>query len=124
MRIAAKMMAGALLAGAVLAAPAQAQINYSTTGQFVSAFPGCGDPAPALVVSCTGGGFSLTFTGTGENLFAYDNGSSAFLGNFLLTLIFGATAGGIVWQLIIAIVGACLLIAIVRAVTGGRHGVA
>jgi len=34
------------------------------------------------------------------------------------------TAGGIVWQLIIAIVGACLLIAIVRAISGGRHGVA
>ena len=92
MRIAAKMMAGALLAGAVLAAPAQAQINYSTTGQFVSAFPGCGDPAPALVVSCTGGGFSLTFTGTGENLFAYDNGSSAFLGNFLLTPLVNPSA--------------------------------
>ena len=48
----------------------------------------------------------------------------AVVGNFLLTLIFGATAGGIVWQLIIAVVGACLLIAIVRAATGGRHGVA
>ena len=48
----------------------------------------------------------------------------AVVGNFLLTLIFGGTAGGIVWQLIIAIVGACLLIAIVRAISGGRQGVA
>ena len=49
---------------------------------------------------------------------------SQLFGNFLLTLIFGGTAGGIVWQLIIAIVGACLLIAIVRAISGGRQGVA
>jgi uncharacterized membrane protein YeaQ/YmgE (transglycosylase-associated protein family) len=48
----------------------------------------------------------------------------AVVGNFLLTLIFGATAGGIFWQLIIAVVGACLLIAIVRAIGGGRRGVA
>ena len=44
----------------------------------------------------------------------------AVLGNFLLTLIFGATAGGIVWQLIIAVVGAAILIAIGRALFGGR----
>jgi uncharacterized membrane protein YeaQ/YmgE (transglycosylase-associated protein family) len=48
----------------------------------------------------------------------------AVVGNFLLTLIFGATAGGIVWQLIIAVAGACLLIWIARMFTGGRHGVA
>ncbi|MEO7222219.1 MAG: GlsB/YeaQ/YmgE family stress response membrane protein [Devosia sp.] len=48
----------------------------------------------------------------------------AVVGNFLLTLIFGATAGGIFWQLVIAVVGACLLIAIVRAISGGRHHVA
>jgi uncharacterized membrane protein YeaQ/YmgE (transglycosylase-associated protein family) len=48
----------------------------------------------------------------------------AVIGNFLLTLIFGATAGGILGQLLVAIVGACLLIAIVRAISGGRHGVA
>jgi uncharacterized membrane protein YeaQ/YmgE (transglycosylase-associated protein family) len=46
----------------------------------------------------------------------------AVVGNFLLTLIFGVTAGGIVGQLLVAIVGACVLIAIGRAVTGGhRH---
>ena len=48
----------------------------------------------------------------------------AVIGNFLLTLIFGATAGGILGQLLVAIVGACLLIVIVRAISGGRHGVA
>ena len=47
----------------------------------------------------------------------------AVLGNFLLMLIFGGTMGGIFWQLIIAIVGACILIAIGRAITG-RRGVA
>jgi len=47
----------------------------------------------------------------------------AVVGNFLLMLIFGATAGGIFGQLIVAIVGACLLIAIGRAFTG-RRGVA
>ena len=45
----------------------------------------------------------------------------AVIGNFLLMLIFGATMGGIVGQLIVAVVGACLLIAIVRAIRGSRH---
>ena len=44
----------------------------------------------------------------------------AVVGNFLLMLIFGATMGGIVGQLIVAVVGACLLIAIVRAFRGRR----
>ena len=44
----------------------------------------------------------------------------AVIGNFLLMLIFGATMGGIVGQLIVAVVGACLLIAIYRAVRGRR----
>ena len=48
----------------------------------------------------------------------------AVLGNFLLMLIFGGTMGGIFWQLIIAVVGACLLIAIARAIMGNRRGVA
>ncbi len=42
----------------------------------------------------------------------------AVLGNFILVLIFGATMGGIVGQLIVAVVGACLLIAIYRAIRG------
>jgi uncharacterized membrane protein YeaQ/YmgE (transglycosylase-associated protein family) len=45
----------------------------------------------------------------------------AVIGNFILMLIFGATMGGIVGQLIVAVVGACLLIAIVRAIRGSRH---
>jgi uncharacterized membrane protein YeaQ/YmgE (transglycosylase-associated protein family) len=45
----------------------------------------------------------------------------AVIGNFILMLIFGATMGGIVGQLIVAVVGACLLIAIVRAIRGNRH---
>jgi uncharacterized membrane protein YeaQ/YmgE (transglycosylase-associated protein family) len=42
----------------------------------------------------------------------------AVVGNFLLMLIFGATMGGIFWQLIIAVVGACLLIGLYRAIRG------
>ena len=44
----------------------------------------------------------------------------AVIGNFILMAVFGATMGGIVGQLIVAIVGACLLIGIARAFTG--HG--
>ncbi|MEO6395215.1 MAG: GlsB/YeaQ/YmgE family stress response membrane protein [Devosia sp.] len=44
--------------------------------------------------------------------------AGAIVGNFLATLIFGATAGGVLAQLLIAVVGACLLIAIVRAISG------
>jgi len=42
----------------------------------------------------------------------------AVIGNFLLMMIFGATMGGIVGQLIVAVVGACLLIGIARMFTG------
>jgi len=42
----------------------------------------------------------------------------AVIGNFLLMTIFGATMGGIVGQLIVAVVGACLLIGIARMFTG------
>lgn len=45
----------------------------------------------------------------------------AILGNFILILIVGATMGGIVGQLIVAVVGACLLVAIGRAFRGRRH---
>jgi len=45
----------------------------------------------------------------------------AVLGNFLLVAIVGATMGGIVGQLVVAVVGACLLIAIARLFTGSRH---
>jgi uncharacterized membrane protein YeaQ/YmgE (transglycosylase-associated protein family) len=45
----------------------------------------------------------------------------AVIGNFILMLIFGATMGGIIGQLIVAVIGACLLIWIVRAIRGTRH---
>jgi uncharacterized membrane protein YeaQ/YmgE (transglycosylase-associated protein family) len=45
----------------------------------------------------------------------------AVIGNFILMLIFGATMGGILGQLIVAVVGACLLIALGRAIRGRRH---
>lgn len=44
----------------------------------------------------------------------------AVVGNFILMLIFGATMGGIIGQLIVAVIGACLLIAIARAIRGRR----
>ena len=44
----------------------------------------------------------------------------AVIGNFILMAVFGATMGGIVGQLIVAVVGACLLIAIWRAIRGRR----
>jgi uncharacterized membrane protein YeaQ/YmgE (transglycosylase-associated protein family) len=44
----------------------------------------------------------------------------AVAGNFLLMLIFGATLGGVMGQLIVGVIGACLLIAIFRLVTGRR----
>jgi len=44
----------------------------------------------------------------------------AVVGNFILMLIFGATMGGLIGQLIVAVVGACLLIAIGRAIRGRR----
>ena len=47
----------------------------------------------------------------------------AVIGNFILMAVFGATMGGIVGQLIVAVVGACLLIAIYRAIRGRRGAV-
>ncbi|MFY8032507.1 MAG: GlsB/YeaQ/YmgE family stress response membrane protein [Devosia sp.] len=44
----------------------------------------------------------------------------AVVGNFILMLIFGATMGGLIGQLIVAVIGACLLIAIGRAIRGRR----
>jgi uncharacterized membrane protein YeaQ/YmgE (transglycosylase-associated protein family) len=42
----------------------------------------------------------------------------AVVGNFLLMLVFGATMGGIIGQLIVAVIGACLLIWIYRLIRG------
>ena len=45
----------------------------------------------------------------------------AIVGNFILMLIFGATMGGIFGQLIVAVIGACLLIWAYRAIRGNRQ---
>ena len=106
MRIAARLMAGALLAAAV-AAPAEAQINYTTAGQFTSGVATCNNAVPLTVVTCTGpgAGFILTFTGTDINPINYGNGAPAFLGNFLLQPTTGGTvtvpAGAVVFNLAI-----------------------
>ena len=44
----------------------------------------------------------------------------AVVGNFLLYVIFGATIGGIVGQLIVAVLGAVILIWLWRLITGRR----
>src|SRR5690348_8669709 len=84
--------ASALLAGALAAAPAQAQVNYYTQGFFTSSFPGCGAPGPVTPVpgapigaSCTGGGFTLTYTPKALNDGLIASGSVVSLGNFALT---------------------------------------
>lgn len=91
MRIGARLIAGALLAAAV--APAGAQINFTTTGQFTTnpAVATCNNLVPATTVTCAGGGFSLQFTGTGLNSINYGNGAPAFLGSFLLQPTTGGT---------------------------------
>ena len=42
----------------------------------------------------------------------------ALVGNFILVLIFGATPGGLLGQLIVAVAGACVLIWGYRAIRG------
>lgn len=108
MRIAAKAMAGALMAGGLLASPASAQINYSTQGQFTTspAYATCNGIAPTTVAVCTGGGFTLTFTGTGVNAINYGNGAPAYLGNFLLSPTAGSATvtvpdGAVLFNLVI-----------------------
>ena len=92
MRIATRAVAGALLAGAIVTTPAQAQINYYTQGFFTSAFPTCGTPmAPVpmpgapIGASCSGGGFTLTYTPKALNPGLIGSGSVVSLGNFALT---------------------------------------
>lgn len=92
MRIATRAVAGALVAGALAALPAQAQINYYTQGFFTSAFPGCGTTGPVvpvpgseLAASCAGGGFVLNFIPKALNPGLIGSGSVVSLGNFQLT---------------------------------------
>lgn len=42
----------------------------------------------------------------------------AFIGGFLMSLI-GLGGGGFVWTVIVAFIGACILIALLRAFSGG-----
>ena len=92
MRINRVAAAGALLAGALAAAPAQAQINYYTQGFFTSAYPGCGTsgavtPVPGVPIgaTCAGGGYTLTYTPKALNPGLIASGSVVSLGNFALT---------------------------------------
>jgi hypothetical protein len=92
MRINRVAAAGALLAGALAAAPAQAQVNYYTQGFFTSAFPGCGTTGPVTPVPgspsgdvCVGGGYTLTYTPKALNPGLIASGSVVSLGNFALT---------------------------------------
>jgi len=97
--------AGALLAGVIATGAAGAQINFTTQGFFSG--PGttasgvtCTTVA-ALSASCTGGGFSLLFTGTaGINL---ANNTTTSLGTFSLTGTGSATvpSGSIFFSLLV-----------------------
>jgi hypothetical protein len=82
--------AGALLAGAVVATPAQAQINYYTQGYFTSGAASCNGAAPvasdgAVGATCSGAGFTLTYKPKALNGDLIGSGSVVSLGNFTLT---------------------------------------
>jgi hypothetical protein len=92
MRIATRAVTGALVAAAIAAIPAQAQINYYTQGFFTSPYAGCGSPVaptptPSAPISaaCTGGGFTLTYHAKDLNPGLIGSGSVVSLGNFALT---------------------------------------
>jgi len=96
MKIAAKVMGGVLLAGAVLAAPAQAQTSYFTQGFFSSPVATCNSTPfnPAVLTplgaTCVGGGFTLTYTP--ETQLNVGDMSTTNLGRFFLTGTGSATA--------------------------------
>jgi len=46
--------------------------------------------------------------------------AGAFVGGFITQNILGLGDGGIIWSIIVATTGAIILLAIYRAVTGGR----
>ena len=98
MKIAAKVMGGVLLAGAVLAAPVSAQgTSYVTQGFFTGGGPTCTtvpgfNPLTTgpLGATCSGAGFSLVYTpSTAVNI---GDGSITSLGQFTLTGTGSATA--------------------------------
>ena len=84
--------AGALLAGAVMATPAQAQINYFTQGFFTSGNPACNQPVapnallgPLNAACAIAGGFNLNFTARALNPGLIGSESVVSLGSFALT---------------------------------------
>ena len=111
MRIATRAVTGALVAAAIAAIPAQAQVNYYTQGFFTSAFPGCGSPGAVTPVpgapisaACTGGGYTLTYHAKDLNPGLIGSGSVVSLGNFALTgegSIPGVPAGAVMFTLAI-----------------------
>jgi hypothetical protein len=83
--------AGALLAGAVVATPAQAQINYFTQGFFTGGV-GCNQPVapnpmsgPVSASCIIPGGFTLQFNAKAPNAGLIGSGSVVSLGSFALT---------------------------------------
>ena len=81
--------AGALTTGALVAMPAQAQINFYTQGYFSSATSVCNGTAPAagapVGASCTTGDFTLAYIPKPLNPGLIQTGSIVSLGNFALT---------------------------------------
>jgi len=90
MRVRTIATAGAVLAGALGAAPAQAQINYYTQGYFSSATnPACSNPMPVpgapVAATCVAGNFTLAFVPSALNPGLIGSGSVVSLGSFALT---------------------------------------
>ena len=91
----AAVVAGVMLAGTVVALPAEAQVNYYTQGWFTSGTPTCNGSAPpaGLPVSstCVMPAFTLTYEAKAPNPGLIGSGSVISLGNFALTVTGSAT---------------------------------
>jgi uncharacterized membrane protein YeaQ/YmgE (transglycosylase-associated protein family) len=46
--------------------------------------------------------------------------AGAFVGGFIMQALFGAGSGGFIWSIIVATIGAIVLLAIYRLVVGSR----
>lgn len=81
--------------GAVVAAPAHAQLNYYTQGWFSSASPTCNGVAPAagapMSSTCTTSAYTLTYAAKAANPGLIRSGSVVSLGSFALTVTGDAT---------------------------------
>jgi len=99
--------AGAVLVGTVLAAPAQAQLDYYTQGWFSSADPACNGAAPPVGApmssTCTTSAFTLTYVAKAADPGLIRSGSIVSLGNFALTVTGSAnvTPGAVLFTLAI-----------------------